>query len=555
MNKLQIKIKSFLKNKINYYNKNLPDLKKIKNYDYLNKKKKIKKLKNQKILIATSSGGLYPHLILESMLGLALNFKGANTEFLLCDGSLYSCIMCTTKNINENDLLENGPEKLCTNCFIDGNNYLKNTKIKVNKFSDYLSTKDFLTASNISNSTNIKKIKSYKFESIPVGEHAFAGALRFYGTTDLDSEPKGKNILKKYFESAILTKLAMDKFLLKNKFDLIIMNHGIYVPQGVINECAKNKKIKIITWHPFYRKSSYCFYRGDTYHKESLTEKNNFWEKLKLTKKKNKNLLSYLESRKTGKFDWKFYYDKPNFDKDSIFKKFKIDSKKPLIGMATNVIWDAQIDYPKQFFNNLLEWIFFTIDFFIKNQNLQLIIRVHPAEVNSDRPPKQKVIDEINKKYKKLPKNIFIVPPEDPLSSYTIFDHCNSVIIYASKIGIELSASGIPVIVVGPGQIKNKKIAYDVNSLKSYKIALNKLPLNKKKYISKNKILRAKKYAYHAFFRKPMFISSVKLQEDRWPNIGIDDNFFYNLVNKKDKGLEFLCDAILNDKNFISDIK
>ena len=41
------------------------------------------------------------------------------------------------------------------------------------------------------------------------------------------------------------------------------MNHGIYVPQGIINEYAKKKEYKIVTWFPFYRKRSYCFFRGD----------------------------------------------------------------------------------------------------------------------------------------------------------------------------------------------------------------------------------------------------------------------------------------------------
>ena len=66
-------------------------------------------------------------------------------------------------------------------------------------------------------------------------------------------------------------------------------------------------------------------------------------------------------------------------------------------------------------------------------------------------------------------------------------------------------------------------------------------------------ILRAKKYAYHAFFRKPTMIKSVGLNEDRWPNIGIDKKFYSYLKNNNDKGLNFVCDAILNDKTFIYD--
>lgn len=544
---IKTNLKILIKKFTGYHNRKLPDINKL---GIIKNPNKNKKCKNQKILIATSSGGLYPHLIFESILGMALDFKGADIEFLLCDGALPACIMSTTVNISEDELEKNGPKSLCSNCFYDGFNYLKKSGIKINKISDYLDNKDFDYSKKISEKTPPSKIKQFVFDKIPVGAHAYAGACRFYASTDLEAEKNGIKILKKYFQGSLLTKLAMDKFFEKNKYDLIIMNHGIYVPQGVINEYAKKKKYKIVTWFPFYRKRSYGFFRGDTYQKEFLTEKNSQWENLKLTKEKKTKILNYLESRKTGKHDWKFFYDKPVFDKNYFFKKYNINKKKPLIGMATNVIWDAQIDYPKQFFKSLLDWIFTTIKFFKKNQHLQLVMRIHPAEVNSDRRPKQKVADEIKKKFKNLPDNIIIIPPEDPISSYTIFENCNSVLIYASKIGIELCAAGIPVILVGPGQLKNKKIAYDVNSYKQYQTILKKLPLNKEKYLNNKKILRARKYAYHAFFRKPTVIKSVYLNEDQWPNISIDKNLFAYLQKNKDHGLNFVCDAILNDKSF-----
>jgi hypothetical protein len=550
MQSIKIEIKNFIKKYTRYHNPNLPDINKL---NRIKNSSKNTNFKNKKILIATSSGGLYPHLIFESILGIALDFKGADVEFLLCDNALPACIMSTTKNISEDELLKNGPKKLCSNCFFDGHNYLKKTNLKINRISNFLSNKDILKAKNITEKTPAQKIKDYIFDKIPVGNQAYAGALRYYATTDLDAEKYGNEILKKYFEASIIMKLALDNFFSKNQYDLIIMNHGIYVPQGVINDYAKKKNFKIVTWFPFYRKRSYCFFRGDTYQKEFLTEKNYLWENLKLTKEKKKKIINYLISRKTGTGDWKFYYNNPSFNKKLFFRKYNIDKEKPIIGMATNVIWDAQIDYPKQFFNSILEWVFHTIEFFKKNPNMQLVIRVHPAEVMSDRKAKQKIADEIYKKFKNLPNNIIIVPPEDPISSYTIFDNCNSVLIYASKIGIELCAAGIPVIVVGPGQIKNKKIAYDVNSYKEYNYILSQLPLNKKKYLNKNKILRAKKYAYHAFFRKPTLIKSVYLTENRWPNISIDKNFYNNLAKKKDPGLDFVCDAILNDKKFFSD--
>jgi len=224
-----------------------------------------------------------------------------------------------------------------------------------------------------------------------------------------------------------------------------------------------------------------------------------------------------------------------------------------LIGLATNVIWDAQIDFPSNFFKNILNWLFYTIDFFVKNENLQLLIRVHPAEVNSTKPAKQRVLDEIMKHYKSLPNNIKIIPPEDNVSTYTVMEACDSILIYGSRLGVELSAMNIPVIVCGEGFIRNKGIGIDINSFDDYDKILKKLPLNQK--LSSEKLERAKKYAYHFFFRRMIKINSIDEKPDKWPNIDIKKDFYVALQDKTDIGLEVITKNIIEEKDFILEDK
>ena len=75
----------------------------------------------------------------------------------------------------------------------------------------------------------------------------------------------------------------------------------------------------------------------------------------------------------------------------SNFQNKKIDLSKPLIGLTTNVIWDAQLHYDSTIFKNMMEWVLKTISYFINRSDLNLIIRVHPTEVKADRPAREKV--------------------------------------------------------------------------------------------------------------------------------------------------------------------
>ena len=45
-------------------------------------------------------------------------------------------------------------------------------------------------------------ISGYRFGNIAVGEHALAGALRFFASGSLDREPRGEEVLRSYFRAA-----------------------------------------------------------------------------------------------------------------------------------------------------------------------------------------------------------------------------------------------------------------------------------------------------------------------------------------------------------------
>jgi hypothetical protein len=527
----------------------LPNIKKIKSKIKINRIKKKKK-----ILIATSAGGLKSQIVFETAISLGLLREGFDVEFLLCDEILKACIMTTHSNIAEEDLLVK--EKIkdkCSRCFQPAYKYLLDAGFNVVKLGSYINKKEtnYILKKNFNN-FSIKDLASFTKDDINVGEHAYSGTLRYYAKTNLDEEKNGKKILIQYLKSALITKTSIENLFKHKNYDEIFLNHGIYVPQGIIIDVAKKNKIKSSTWCLGYRKKTFCLTRGDTYHRSLIYEKNSNWENFKFNHQAQKKILIYLRSRMTGKNDWiHFYKNKPNFDVSLYFKEKKIDVSKPLIGMATSVMWDAQIDFPTNFYNNCLDWVFDTINFFVKNQHLQLIIRISPAEVNEIKPARQRVYDEIKKKFTYLPKNIFIVRPEETISSYAILSRCNNIIIYGSRIGIEMAALGKPVIVCGEGFVRNKKIALDVNSRKNYHEILSSMPIPSKQ-MPKGYILRAQKYAYHFFFRRMIEIKFIQERRGKQPmwTMNNETSKFINKF-KEDPGYQSIINSFLSGKDFI----
>lgn len=506
---------------------------------------------NTKVLIATSIGCHLPAMQMETVLAVALAYRGADVHSLLCDSTLSSCQMCEPRFFpSKQHFIENGPKKfLCGHCFTPAKQQYENIGAKTHAFSETLDQEEHDFAANVSQNIALDEIEKYQHKGIKIGEHAKAGALRYLARSTLDDEPKADAVLRKYFHSALITAIAVNNLFSTEKFDVAVFHHGIYVPQGIIGEVARKMGVRVVTWNPAYRKSCFIFSHRDTYHHTLMDEPVTVWNNLPWSKARETKLDVYLHSRWHGENDWIRFHENPYFEKNKIVEEIGFDPNKPLIGCLTNVLWDAQLHYPDNAFDNMLEWLFSTIDYFIERIDLQLVIRVHPAEIRGAVPTRQPVVKEIHKRYRTLPKNVFIVPPESNASTYSISELCDTVIIYGTKTGVELTSAGIPVIVAGEAWIRGKGLTTDVQSRQHYTDCLDALPNNLRS--SNSQVIQAKKYAYHFFFRRMIPINLFSTGPG-WPSFVFSGNLG-DLYNQEDKGLECVCNGIINGTPFIYD--
>ena len=422
----------------------------------------------------------------------------------------------------------------CALCYKPAKNIL--SKIgKVFLVSDFYNPNELINLDNDNlnaNNINIKKLQKTKYKGIAVGEHAYAGTLRYLTVGELSNSKKDKEIFLKFFNASVIFTNSLINLLKKNKIDIIICNHGIYVPHGLTVQVAKLYNIKVFAWNLAYRSGCFIFSKNDTYH-HTLIDDPYKWDQISLDNDKTDKIKKYLLSRKTGELDWLTFQKRKNKNEIAIseLNKLKKDYKF-VVTLLTNVVWDAQVHYPQNAFKSILDWLYTTIEFFSNQTDTLLLIRIHPAEARGVIPARQKAYDEIIKKFKKIPQNIKIFQPEDRVLSYDCIDISNVCIIYGTKMGVEIAPKNIPIIVAGEAWIKNKGMTYD--------------PLNKDEYISLlkniknlkpklNQDIKGLKYAYYFFFIKSINLSYFKYIRDYPP-------FRYKIFNKyinfiKDKGV------------------
>jgi hypothetical protein len=286
--------------------------------------------------------------------------------------------------------------------------------LSTHRYSDWLSPATRDSINDLVAGVAVNDIQTFTWSGIAVGEHTLAGALRFYARASLPPGPEAEAVLRRYFKAALLTTAAAQQLFQSVEFTAAVFHHGIYVPQGLIGEVARQAGVRVVNWNPAYRKQCFIFSHGDTYHHTLMAEPRAYWENLTWTPTLETQLLQYLKSRWQGSQDWIWFHEDPQVELSEITAQVGVDFSKPCIGLLTNVMWDAQLHYPANAFPTMLDWVLKTVDYFAQRPDLQLLIRVHPAEIRGTLVSRQPMVGEIQTAFPTLPPNVFVIPPRVP---------------------------------------------------------------------------------------------------------------------------------------------
>jgi hypothetical protein len=503
----------------------------------------------RRVLIATNIGGYLSGTTVEATVAAALRARGHDVHVLLCDAQLPACPECTVERVGgARQVALDGPGRLCSGCFNAGRRTFEEVGATVHPISTLLDEADRAWARQLSTAVQSPDVGELVADGVRLGEHALAGALRCFARATIDSEPFATEVVRRYVEAGALTVRAVRRLLRTFSFDVAVFHHGIYVPQGLVADVCRVDGVRIVTWNLGYRARTFIFSHGDSFHRTLIDEPAEVWEQLGWDDAREAAILEHLANRRTGASDWITFHQHPDNSPEQVALRTGIDLARPCIGLLTNVMWDAQLHYPANAFPNMAEWIVDTIRWFAGRSALQLLIRVHPAELTGRPVSRQRVVDEIAQHFPVLPANVFIVGPDDPMGTFAAMELCDSVIIYGTKTGVELTAMGLPVIVAGEAWLRGKGISIDVSSVEEYHRVLERLPFGSR--LDEATTRRARQYAYHFFFRRMIPLGFMEPTDS--------DPICRNVLDRaeallpgNDAGLDVVIDGILLGTPFV----
>jgi hypothetical protein len=500
-----------------------------------------------RVLAATSMGGFNHGAVTEKALAIALTLRGAKVDIFLCDGAP-GCILTKIGKETPAQIIDTDRRARCPKCVDLGRKLFDPLGLDVFTLSQLLTDEERAQAEEVAAKTPIAGLKRFTYQGWRIGEHALAGALRYYAMGELPDGPEGEGVARKFLKAAVLTAHAIDRLLADGGYDVVVANHGIYSPQGIIGEVARARGVRVVNWNPAYRSQCFVFSHGDTYHHTMISEDAAVWQDRQLTPEQRRRTLDYLRDRRSARGDWIWFNRADDSPLEHLRAELGLD-ERPMVVALTSVVWDACLHYESNAFESLTDWVLQTVDYFAARPDLQLVIRIHPAEVTGAVKSRDRMADAISGRFPDLPENVKVVPPESPLSTYSLLDNANAALVYSTKTGIEASALGVPVVVAGEAWIRNKGFTFDADTPGAYREILDRLPFRGP--MEPAKVERALRYADHFFFRRMIELPLIHRTEGG--EFEIRASSLSDLLPGRHAGLDVICEGIASGAPFIAD--
>jgi hypothetical protein len=506
-----------------------------------------------RVLMATSVGGHSIAPILDSLVATALAVRGARPVFLLCNAALPGCEQAQhTAFSSPQKFVEHGPRPLCDACFSRGSTWIDPLPMPLHLYGEFTSTAERASSLSEARRWDLEQCFTFEQDGLRLGEQARANTIRFFGKADLSTEDDAivLGVARRYAAGATVAAMVAHRAIDRLEPDVLVAHHGVYVPQGVLGEVARQSGVRVVNWGTSYRDRTVIFSHDDTYHRTLLAEPASVWD-VPLTPEQETELLDFLASRRRGEGDWQWVTPEAALRRDTqqqeqLVSHLGLDPEKPTIGLLTNVLWDAQLYYQGFAFTDMLEWLWFTIDHFIERPDQQLLIRIHPHEVKHGN--RQPVAREIERRYPRLPANIHVIAHDDPANTYALMDLCDTVLIYGTKTGVELAPFGKPVIVAADAWIRGKGLTHDVSTRTEYAQLLD--GIDRISELDGDTIVRARRYAYYFFFRRMIPITNL---EPNRADVALAIRGLEDVMPGQDPGLDVICRGILEGEEFVFD--
>jgi hypothetical protein len=421
-------------------------------------------------ILFLSMRGWSTHLLWETTLARAAGMRGARPVFFTCGGRLP---ICDVANVHA------APPMPCVSCRDYAETALDAAGFDSLMLHDLIDVKTEARAARgrIDGLTTVAACEAFEDEGFPLGRLVRISVAWFLARGSLPENSLVLTTYRDFLVSGQVLRRAFAVLLDRVRPDQVFMLNGTFFPESILAALATHRTIPFTTYEKGFMNDTLVLTHGraavDFEIEDSVSAQA---METPLTAAENEQLDDYLAARIRGERTLDKYWPNRIDDADRIRTALRLKPGRSLVSLFSNILWDSAIQNKDLAFDDMAQWIVETIAGFAGRADTDLVVRLHPAEVRlTNHKTTERMQDVIDTAFPVLPDNVRIIPPDSPLSSYTLADISSLGLVYTSTIGLEMALGGVAVVVAAQTHYRGKGFTFDVATPEEYWDAIDRI--------------------------------------------------------------------------------
>ena len=372
----------------------------------------------------------------------------------------------------------------------------------------------------LNDSLTVDELQHFQYRGVDVGEHVLSSLSRtlHMGRIDL-ARPDAATYLRRVLPQALTNVHAAEELLDSVQPDLLVFNDTSYTHYGPIHDISLARGINAFQFAYCAEDDALilkrCTDETRRSHPNSLSDESWGWAKrMPWPARHEAELQQHFQDRYGGRWfmSQRNQHNKVIKTRQKVQEQLGLDPRKKTVVLFSHILWDANLFYGEDLFEDFGEWFLETVRAAYANPAVNWVVKLHPGNVwkriHEGWDGGHNEVGLIQSRLGPLPPHVRLLQPETDLNTRSLFDVADYAVTVRGTTGIELSSFGIPVFTAGTGRYSGLGFTIDSNSRDEYLQRLRHI----QDYppMSPEQTDLAKRYAYALFVLRPWRFTSMK---------------------------------------------
>lgn len=386
------------------------------------------------------------HTLYEGTVAQACAARGAQIDYVLCDGLFPECDMHW-------DAFEGAsrPLELCSSCQARARANVSEVGLAYRWLGEFTSDAEKQQAFEWAHSLQPTDLPGVTFRGYAVGEWVMSSVSSFFRSYPPDLQHwRTVYVYRAFVYGAALTIIGLTNLLTAQPFDAAMMFNGRQSVTRVALEFCMLHGIRVLTHerplqqgHLNVRPNASCISIS------AFKEIWDAWSAIPLTRAQTEAAFGWLLDRRYGRNTvWKPFNACFMSGGTSIREQLNLDPRKRLVAVMPSSMDEiaAEPEWQGPYEEQSI-WVEAVVRWAAQRPDIEMIIRVHPNLSSSTGSGiALQEITYFRDLAARLPQNVHMVMPEETLNTYALMDEADVGFTFGSTAGAEMAMLGKPVV-------------------------------------------------------------------------------------------------------------